>query len=191
MTRHRLILGICVALSLLLIVSALALFQQWKSRQARVEQRVPLERLGYCDPNPVTPCIVSFSQDADGNMLVNFLTEGAFYPDFYLTIKTEDREHLYVCDKVNRFATSVYCTGKSLPVGKTYQFLIFSLNEEILLAQGSFPIIGMGLVTPVVIAPPTPTSTATVPVLPTTLSTTLPTIAPGSTPTRPSYPSYP
>lgn len=190
MTRNRLILGISVAVALLVIFSALVLFQRWKSRQAHVNERVPLQGLGYCDPNPVTPCVVSFSQDADGNMLVSFLTDGAFYPDFYLTIKTGDNEHIYVCDKVNRFTTSVYCTGKPLPVGVTYQFLIYSLKEEILLAQGSFPIIGMGLVTPVVMAPPTPTPTitATLPVSSTPLATT---IAPGSTPTRPSYPSYP
>jgi hypothetical protein len=188
-TRNRLILGISVAVALLLIFTALVLFQRWKSRQVHVNERVPLQGLGYCDPNPVTPCVVSFSQDADGNMLVSFLTDGAFYPDFYLTIKTGENEHIYVCDKVNRFATSVYCTGKTLPVGVTYQFLIYSLKEEILLAQGNFPIIGLGLITPVVLAPPTPTSTATIAVLPTE---TLPTnIVPGSTPTRPSYPSYP
>lgn len=192
-TRNRLILGISVAVSLILIFSALALFREWKSGQARVDQRFPLQGLGYCDSNPVKPCVVSFSQDADGNMLINFLTDGAFYPDFYLIIKTGDDENIYVCDKVNRFATSVYCTGKTLPVGKTYQFLIFSLNEEILLAQGSFPIIGMALATPLVIAPPTPTSTATISVLPT--DTDFPTeIVPISTPRNtpgPSYPSYP
>ena len=184
-TRNRLILGISVIVSLLLIFSALTLFREWKNRQARVDQRVPLQGLSYCDSNSVTPCVVSFSQDAEGNMLVNLLTAGAFYPDFYLTIKTEQTEYLYVCDKVNRFATSVYCTGKTLPVGVVYQFLIFSLNEEILLAQGSFPIIGMALVTPVVIAPPTPTP------IPPTPTTVLPTdIVPRRTPS-PSYPSYP
>jgi hypothetical protein len=181
-TRNRLILGISVAVALILIVSALVLFQRWKSRQTRVDERIPLQGLAYCDPDPVTPCVVSFSQDADGNMLINLLTDGAFYPDFYLTIKTAEDEHIYVCDKVNRFATSVYCTGKTLPVGEVYQFLIFSLNEEILLAQGSFSIIGMALVTPVVFSPPTSTPTMTV----------VPTgIVPKSTPTRPSYPSYP
>lgn len=185
MTRNRLILGISIAVSLILIITALALFREWKSRQARVDQRVPLQALGYCDSNSVTPCVVSFSQDTKGNMLINLLTDGAFYPDFYLAIKTEENEYLYVCDKVNRFATSVYCTGKTLPVGETYRFLIFSLNEEILLAQGSFPIIGMALVTPVVIAPPTETP------IPTETSILPTDIVPRSTPTLPSYPSYP
>jgi len=181
-TRNRLILGVSVAVSLILILSALALFRDWKSRQARVDQRFPLQGLAYCDSNPILPCVVSFSQDSDGNMLVNLLTNGAFYPDFYLVIKAEETEHIYVCEKVNRFATSVYCTGKTLPVGEVYQFLILSLNEEVLLAQGNFPIIGMALVTPMVISPETPTPTSTV----------VPTgIVPRGTPTSPSYPSYP
>jgi hypothetical protein len=122
-------------------------------------------------------------------MLVNLLTAGAFYPDFYLVIKTAESEHNYVCDKVNRFATSVYCTGKTLPVGEVYQFLLFSLNEEILLAQGSFPIIGMALVTPVVVAPPTPTPTITpTSAIPTDVVPT--NITPRGTPSV-SYPSYP
>jgi len=112
-------------------------------------------------------------------MLVNLLTSGAFYPDFYLKIKAGDSEHIYICEKVNTFATSVYCTGRALPVGEVYQFLLVSLNEEILLAQGNFPIIGMALAAPGIFSPPTPTPG------PTGVFT------PGSTPTRPSYPSYP
>jgi hypothetical protein len=107
-------------------------------------------------------------------MLVNFLTDGAFYPDFYLKIKTGENEHIYVCEKVNTFATSVYCTGKALPVGQVLQFFIISLNEEVVLAQGNFPIIGMALAGPEIFLSPTPTDVAT----------------PEATPS-PSYPSYP
>jgi len=105
-------------------------------------------------------------------MLVNFLTDGAFYPDFYLKIKSGENEHIYVCEKVNTFATSVYCTGKALPVGQVLQFFIISLNEEVVLAQGNFPIIGIALAGPGIFLSPTPTDT------------------PDATPS-PSYPSYP
>lgn len=175
MTRKQLVLGISTGVVLILLsISGLALFREGNNRQARVDQRFPLQKLGYCSSNPVTPCVVSFSQDSDGNMLVNFLTDGAFYPDFYLTIRTDENDHIYVCQKVNKFATSVYCTGKALPVGIVFQFLIFSLNEEVLLAQGNFAIIGMALVTPDISVPPTATATP----------------GPRSTLT-PSYPSYP
>jgi hypothetical protein len=180
MTRNRYIPGISIAVLVLLTLSGLALFREWKSRQSRVDQRFPLQGIGYCSSNPVRPCVVSFSQDSDGNMLVNFLTDGAFYPDFYLTIRTGETDHIYVCKKVNKFATSVYCTGKTLPVGEVLQFRIFSVNEEVLLAQGNFPIIGMALATPNVFVPPTPTIT----VSPTDV------FVPETTPS-PSYPSYP
>jgi hypothetical protein len=169
--RTRLIRGISIAAVLILLsISGLVLFKEREKRQARVDQRVPLQGLGYCTSNQITPCVVSFSQDSDKNMLVNLLTEGAFYPDFYLKIKTDEKDHIYVCRKVNTFATSVYCTGKVLPIGEVFQFLIFSLNEDILLAQGNLSIIGMALATPEVFVSPTP--------------------APVGTPS-PSYPSYP
>lgn len=110
-------------------------------------------------------------------MLVSFLTDGAFYPDFYLKIKAGEKEHIYVCEKVNTFATSVYCTGQTLPVGQVLQFFIISLNEEVVLAQGNFPIIGIALAGPEIYLSPTPTDTPGVLILEATPS--------------PSYPSYP
>ena len=181
MNRNRLILGISISIVLvILIVSGLVLWRESRSNQARVDRRFPLQGLKYCDSTPVRPCVVSFSQDADGNMLVSFLTDGAFYPDFYLKIKAGEDEHIYVCEKVNTFSTSVYCTGKALPVGEVLQFYIISLNEDVVLAQGNFPIIGMALAAPGVYSSPTPTLT----IAPTDE------LLPETTPS-PSYPSYP
>jgi hypothetical protein len=117
-------------------------------------------------------------------MLVSFLTAGAFYPDFYLKIRADEDEHTYVCQKSNTFSTSVWCTGQELPIGKVYQFRIFSLNEDVLLAQGNFPIIGIALVTPEVVSTPTAGATSTGTNTPPVIST------PEATDT-PSYPSYP
>ena len=85
-----------------------------------------------------------------------------------------------MCEKVNTFSTSVYCTGKALPVGEVLQFFIISLNEDVVLAQGNFPIIGMALAAPGDYLQPTPTNTVS------------PTddLLPETTPS-PSYPSYP
>lgn len=172
--RKRLVPGIFMAFFILLTVSGLVWYRDWKRNQARVEQRFPLQQLKYCSSTPVTPCVVSFSQDTDGNMLVNFLTEGAFYPNFYLKITAGKTDHIYVCEKANTFATSVYCTGKALPVGQVLQFYVVSLSGDIVLAQGNFPIIGMALAGPSVFLSPTPTSQFTPEVTP-----------------SPSYPSYP
>ena len=135
MNRKPLILGISLStLLVIVILSGLFLFNKWKGSQASVGQRFPLLRLSYCSSDQVTPCIVSFSLDSDGNMLVNFLTTGVFYPDFYLKIKQGEAQHIYVCQKVNKFATSVYCTGAAMPLGDVLQFSIFSIHEDVLIA---------------------------------------------------------
>jgi hypothetical protein len=154
--QKRLILGVSIsALLIILVISGLLLLKERQSRQSSVDQRFPLQRLAYCSSDQVRPCIVSFSLDSNGKMLVSFLTDGAFYPDFYLKIKQDENEHIYSCQKVNKFATSVYCTGAALPLGQVFQFSIFSIKEEVLLAEGNFAIIGLALGTPVILAPPT------------------------------------
>lgn len=156
MNRNRLLLGISISVLLVIVIlSGLFLFNKWKGSQAHLGQRFPLQRLSYCSSDQVTPCIVSFSLDSNGNMLVNFLTTGAFYPDFYLKIKQGEAQHIYVCQKVNKFATSVYCTGAAMPIGEVLQFSIFSLKEDVLLAEGNFAIIGLALGTPEVASSPT------------------------------------
>ncbi len=161
MNRKRLILGISIsALFIILTISGFAWFKEWQSRQVRVDQRFPLQRLSYCDSEQVMPCIVSFSLGPNGDMIVSFLTTGAFYPDFYLKIKQEEDQHIYSCQKVSKFATSVYCTGAALPLGEIFQFSIFSLKEDVLLAEGNFSIIGLAIGTPE-IALFTPTGEAT------------------------------
>jgi len=190
--RKRLLLGISIcALLILVILSGSFLFNKWKSSQARVGQRFPLQRIGYCSSDQVTPCIVSFSLDSDGSMLVNFLTTGAFYPDFYLKIKHDEAQHIYVCQKVNKFAASVYCTGAAMPLGVVLQFSIFSINEDVLLAEGNLAIIGLAFGTPEVISSPT-IGTPSTPSPTEVISLPTPTealLTPTRTPTLP--PSYP
>ena len=153
--QKRLIMGISISSLLILIISGVVLFKGWQSKQAQVDQRFPLQRLSYCNSDQVTPCIVSFSMDSNGKMVVNFLTTGAFYPDFYLKINQEGDDHIYTCQKANKFATNVYCTGATMPFGEVLQFSIFSLKENVLLAEGNFAIIGMGLGTPEIFSSPT------------------------------------
>jgi hypothetical protein len=190
--RKRWILGISISVLLILIISGVVWFQGKQSRQAEVSQRFPLQRLGYCSSDQVTPCVVSFSLVSDGKMLVNFLTAGAFYPDFYLKIKEGDVQHIYGCRKASTFATSVYCTGAALPLGQLFQFSIFSLKEDVLLAEGDFAIIGMAIGTPEIASSPT-VGTPSTPSPTEGLAPETP--IPGqTTPTptlTPSYPNYP
>jgi len=83
-------------------------------------------------------------------MLVNFLTPGASFPDFYLKITQikSKNESLYECQKVKGFSTSVYCIGEKMSIGQDMQFMIISRKDDSLLAEGRFAIIGLALPTP-------------------------------------------
>lgn len=185
--RKKLILGISISTLLLLaVMSGVIWLRKPSSEEARVDRRYPLQRLGYCDSSQETPCIVSFSLASNEKMIVSFLTTGAFYPDFYLKIKQGEETHIYNCEKTSKFATNVYCSGEVMPLGQALQFSIFSVKEEVLLAEGDLSIIGMALGTPVVFLV-TPSEEVTLPpiaVAPAPLVTFTP---------RPSYPnpSYP
>ena len=148
MNRNRLIAGGALGFLVILIIAGLVLLsRELRTRQAQVNQREPLQGLGYCDSRQVTPCIVSFSRDSGGKMLVNILTDGTSFPDFYLKIKHSQGESIYPCTEVKRFSTSVYCAGKILPLGEELQFYILSIDDNRLLAQGNFSIIGMAFST--------------------------------------------
>jgi hypothetical protein len=88
-------------------------------------------------------------------MLVNVLTRGASFPDFYIKIKHSQGESIYPCTEVKQFSTSVYCSGKVLPLGEVLQFFILAIDDNHLLAQGNFSIIGMAYSTMDIFAPPT------------------------------------
>ena len=146
MDRNRLIAGVAVAVALIiLLIYGLV---QWRKGQARAGQSAPLSELAYCSSDEIRPCIVSFSLDADGNMLVNILTPETSFPAFYLKIIHEDGESIYECQKVEKFAANVYCIGAAMQVGKVLQFLLISKSDDELLAEGSFAIIGLALPTP-------------------------------------------
>ena len=151
MNRNRLIAGL--ALLAVLIVLAVLAINKWKDRQPRKNQRSPVSDLSYCSSNNVKLCIVSFSLDADGNMLVNVRTPGASFPDFNLKIRNSKGESLYKCKKVKNVPGSVYCTGEEMHPGEALQFMIVSRKGGGLLAQGSFAIIGLAFSSPQIVAP--------------------------------------
>lgn len=204
MNQNRLIAGGALGFLLMLIIAGVVLLsRELRTRQTQVNQREPLQGLGYCDSRQVTPCIVSFSRDSGGKMLVNILTDGTSFPDFYLKIKHSQGESIYPCTEVKRFSTSVYCAGKILPLGEELQFFILAIDDNRLLAQGNFSIIGMAFSTLEIFVSPTEDAlsvsgtvflTEGFPIQTTTPGRGTPTVTRGTptrTPTRTRTPSYP
>lgn len=202
--RNRWIAGlaILVVLVILVIYWLSTLLQQGRG-QAQVGHHSIIPELAYCGSEQGTLCIVSFSQEVDGAMQVNFQTPRAFFPEFILTINNNGVESTYECESVEDAPTSMVCTGASQVPGQILQFKVISKHRGTLLAEGKFAIIGIALMTPEIISsgtlstgtfegtPGTPGGTATA------ISTfRTPTPTPGTpTPTvlSPSYPnpSYP
>ncbi len=187
-------------LLIMMIPGSILLRREWQSQQTQVDQRKPLQGLGYCSPEQITPCILSFNLDADDRMIVSILTEGLSFPSFYLKIKHSKGESFYPCRRVEESPTHMRCTGAVLPLGETFQFFLLATNGDRVLAQGNFPIIGLALGTPDIFSSPTlgtpspsltvsPTGTTTpVGTTPALTSTTPPSYPNPSTPT-PAYPN--
>ena len=151
MNRNRLIAGIAilVVFSLLLIAGLVSLLRRSKAGHPQAGQRILVSDLTYCNANDLRPCIVSFSLDTgDNTLLVNILIPAGSYPDFYLTISNANEEHTYECQPVDEFPTNFYCTGKEMYPGTLLHFAIISSDDERVLAEGDFAIIGLLLVTP-------------------------------------------
>jgi len=144
--QNRLIIGVAILVGLIFLL--LYALIQGRNGQPRAGQKSPLAELAYCNSDNVRPCIVSFSLDSDVKMLVNILTPGSSFPAFYLQIVHERGESIYECQKVGKLPANIYCTGEEMQVGKLLQFLLISKNDNTILAEGRFAIIGLALPTP-------------------------------------------
>ena len=186
--RNRLIVGGTIAI-VIIILLGYRLTQSQKSEPS-ANQRSPLAELAYCDSENARPCIVSFSLDSAGTMLINVLTPETDFPSFYLKILHEAGESVYECQKVKGFPANRYCRGQKMQVGEILQFLLISKSDDTLLAEGNFAIVGLALPTPEaqLTISPTGTTTGEEP-LETVTATDIPTPV-ESTPS-PSYPNPP
>jgi hypothetical protein len=150
LNRNRLIAG-GIAVVVLLLVLIMAGIRLWRSMQQppHAGQKILVARLGYCSAEDTRPCIVSFSQDGRGSMLVDILIPSSSFPDFSLIINREGERHQYECERLEDIPTQVQCVGKEMFPGEVLQFTLVSMEEERVLAEGQFTIIGLLLSTSV------------------------------------------
>lgn len=197
--RNRLIAGLIILIGLIvLIVYFVASLLSRRTERPRLGHRSPIAALTYCGAELDKLCIVSFSQEVDGTMEVNFQIPDASYPDFILKINHNGEESTYECQRGEDHFTTVVCIGAPQVPGEVLQFKAISKDSNIPLAEGEFAIIGIALFTPeaevtatVEGLTETPTETPT-PTL--TAAPAFNTPTPTWTPTAPSYPnptSYP
>ena len=193
MNRNRLIIGLGILATLVLLtIAGIGLFR-FMTRQPPISQKSRIVELGYCNASNLKPCIVSFDLDDKNQMFINILVPSSTYTDFYLTISRDNEEHRYTCQKVEDLPTRVYCVGVQMYPGQTLTFTMHAVEDGHILAQGRFAIIGLLLATPSLEATETAVTTETAQPTesPTPFVLGFPTPTP-RTPT-PSYPnpSYP
>jgi hypothetical protein len=193
LNRNRVVAGIAIFLSIALVTAAAWWLVRSLNHPRLTGQKILVVKLGYCGPEGIRPCITSFSQDGEGNMLVDILLPSSGFPNFYLTIITEGQEHRYECKKVKASPSHAQCVGREMQPGEAMQFTIISIADNSVLAEGNFSIIGLLLVAPGVdvVATIQPTESPT----PFLFGTPTPVAGtPTPTATLPSYPnptSYP
>lgn len=149
LNRKRLVTAFIMfaAFLVLAVVASLFLRREWRNRQATVGHREPLAALNYCAPDGPRPCFLSFNLDHNGDMLVTLQTEHQV-PDFSLQIRQQNNVIDYQCHTLGRFLTTVLCSGKTMPVGETLQFVLITKADRRLIAEGQLPLIGLALATP-------------------------------------------
>ena len=154
-------------------------------------------KLSYCGVEDIRPCIVTFSQDGHGNMLVDILIPSSAFPDFYLTISREGQSYLYECEESEDSATQIQCVGAELFPGELLQFSLVAMKDERVLAQGQFAIIGLLLSTqfagafePAPTEPPSGSPTPVFPGLTPVITTPTATLPSSPNPTSYPNPSY-
>lgn len=165
----------------------------WRSTRnvPQAGQKVLVARLGYCGPEDIRPCIVSFTQAEEGIMLVDILLPSARFPAFYLKITRETEAFRYECEKAKNFSTNISCTGPEIFPGELLQFSMIAREDERVLAEGQFAILGLLLSTAFEgdFAPVLPTEEATE--LSPAILLDVPTPIPTSTQSAYPNPSYP
>lgn len=193
-----------ILITIVLVAGVLSLQIKSPEEPVNIGQGTPASSLVYCSEEDIKPCVVSFSVDVDGNMLVNILLPEISFPNFRLRIIRGEDEFDYKCQRVSTALTNAFCVGEKLPPGELLHLLLFSTKDETLLAEGDLSIIGLALPTLAVVSPTSeiaPTEPTSIPLpdgstpTPTQFQEPIPTEpAPAiPTPTRSSYPnpSYP
>ena len=149
MNRNRLIAGLGL-LAVFIIIGIIGIRLSLRSRTPTEQagKRTLITELAYCNSNDIKPCIVSFGLYVDGRMRIDINTPSISYPNSYLTIGSASATNRYECKKKPDLPTQVVCTGAQMYPGEILQFTLIASDDDRVLAEGKFAIIGLLMFTP-------------------------------------------
>lgn len=132
----------------------------------------------HCKANPTSLCLDSFGIDNTSNMLISFFVPPGSTSDFYLKVQNNDETSVYQCQVAKNFTSTVYCTGKQIPLGTSINIELFSNQGNILLAKGTFIINAIALPTQIIVVATIGTNEISTPI--TSIPTKVITVTPPS-----------
>lgn len=154
--RNRFIAAIGILIVLLIVVFYVAGdFLRSKMKSSQIHARFPISELTYCSLDQSQLCVISFGQELNGPMHVDFLVPDSDYPEFLLKIDHNGTEKIYECQHMEETPENVYCIGEVRAPGAILNISVLSKSNDLLLAKGTFSVIGIAILTPEFI----PTST--------------------------------
>lgn len=155
--RVLLVAGAALLVIALIVITVLVIRQRAAARR----QERSVAALTSCEVNREPLCIVSFGADLNDRMLINFLVPERAFPLFYVTVLHGQAAARFDCRVVENFPESVYCSGPRTPLGEAIVIEVYSVDEQSLLARGTFILSAIALPTPVSVSvtPGSPTIT--------------------------------
>ncbi len=145
---------ISLVLMVLFITGLILVLNEMRARPGSIGGREPLPEFNYCNSKLIRPCLLAANSKPNGTAVISVLVN-PHLRNFYIKVGDEENEYIYTCEKGERKSIYAFCTGKTMPVGKTLSFFVVSTTNkgDTLVASGSFPIIGLSLATPEIVTP--------------------------------------
>jgi hypothetical protein len=108
---------------------------------------VPPPDLTRCGAAPTAFCIVTFSLDVPGRMLIVLFVPAGSPTDFQLVVDYKGVQSAYPCQLTSDSPTTFNCAGAEIPLGDAITVDIFTADGSEVLAHGEFVVTAFALPT--------------------------------------------
>lgn len=105
--------------------------------------------LTLCDENASELCIVTFGADNQNQMVIHFQLPDEDYAAFYVKATNRGTTNMYPCEVSEAAPTTEYCTGMRTPLGETVDIEVYTIDNDTLIARGTFLVSAIALATPI------------------------------------------
>ena len=118
-------------------------------RESNESKVVVVVDLTLCDEDSSDLCIVTFGADNQNQMVIHFQLPDEDYATFYVKAANRGTTTMYPCEVSEAAPTTVYCTGVRTPLGETIDVEVYTIDNDTLIARGTFLVSAIAVVTPI------------------------------------------